>query len=90
LKKTSMATIAVAVAVPVGVLVLAGIAYMWWRIRRQRKQNRAIHEASSGIQNSNGPINGFPSDLTQVKRAELSGDQRYGSELAELPSDRRG
>lgn len=90
LKRTSTATIAVAVAVPVAVLALVGIAYLWWRIRRQRKQNQAIHEASSGIQNWNGTINGLPSDLTQVKRVELSCDQRHGSELAELPSDRRG
>lgn len=90
LERTSTATIAVAVAVPVAVQALAGIAYMWWRIRRQRKQNQAIHEASSGIQNWNGTINGLPSDLTQVKWAELSGDQRHGSELAELASDRRG
>jgi hypothetical protein len=90
LKKTSTATIAVAVAVPVGVLALAGMAYMWWRIRRQRKQNQAVHEANSGIQNWNNTINGLPSNLTQVKRAELPGDQRRGSELAELHSDRRG
>ncbi|PMD25745.1 hypothetical protein NA56DRAFT_642031 [Hyaloscypha hepaticicola] len=60
---------------------------MWWRIQRQREQNRAIHEASGGIQNRNSAINELPSDLTQVKRAELSGDQRHWSELAELPRD---